>query len=65
MQENAVKIGEKVQISQNHGFSIEYSEVMVRDFDLNPRALDSSRPVFSNAQGFGSISRIGFLLVSK
>ena len=37
----------------------------VKDFDLNPRALDSSRPVLSNAHGFGSISRIGFLLVSK
>ena len=55
MQENEVKIGEKMRISENDGFSVEYSEATVRDFDLNPCACESSGLGLSDAQGFMSI----------
>ena len=41
MQENEVKFGEKSEISQNHGFSIEISEATIKDFDLIPSAYES------------------------
>ena len=56
MQENEVKFGEKSEIFQNHGFSIEISEATVRDFDLNPGACESWDLELSHAQKFGSIS---------
>ena len=51
--------------SQNHGFSIEYSEATVRDIDSNPCALDSSRSEVSDAQGFVPISCKPFPLGCK
>ena len=41
MQQNEVNFGEKKRNSENDGFSVEYSEVTVRDFDLNPCACES------------------------
>ena len=56
MQENEVNFGEKMRNSKNDGFSVEYSEATVRDFDMNPCACESSGLGLSNAQGFASIS---------
>ena len=64
MQENEVKFGEKMRNSENDGFSFEYSEATVRDFDMNPCALDSSGSEVSDAQGFMSIGCIPSLLMA-
>ena len=55
MQENEVKFGEKMRNSENDGFSVEYSEATVRDFDMNPCACESPGLGLSDAQGFASM----------
>ena len=42
---------------QNHSRWGQDIIITVSYFELNPRALDNSTPLLSNAQGFGSISR--------